>query len=319
MIQRSDSDNEASPRDLAARAAWLSLVGGLTQDQIAAELGISRQRVQRLVAKAAAEGLVRVRIEHPIAACLALERQLKIRFDLQSAWVAPSPGEGGDRLAGLAAFAAPVLERIFLSEVPRTVALGTGRTLRAVIEQMQPVDGSRHKLVSLIGNVAPDGSASFFEIIMRLAEKVGATHYQMAIPVAARTTSELELFRSLPHVHAVRRLASSADLAIVGIGELNEDAPLLKDGFITAQEVADVRAAGAVGELLGHVFNGDGAYLDHTVNHRMVGLRVPMRGMPVLCVAAGGTKCEPLRAALAGRLIHRLVTDEATAQALLAG
>ena len=39
--QTTEADNELSPRDLAARAAWLSFVGGLTQDQIAAELGIS--------------------------------------------------------------------------------------------------------------------------------------------------------------------------------------------------------------------------------------------------------------------------------------
>ncbi|MEO8532022.1 MAG: sugar-binding transcriptional regulator, partial [Deltaproteobacteria bacterium] len=33
--------------DDAARAGWLYYVGGLTQDQIAAEMGISRQRAQR--------------------------------------------------------------------------------------------------------------------------------------------------------------------------------------------------------------------------------------------------------------------------------
>ena len=317
MAKQTEADNELSPRDLAARAAWLSFVGGLTQDQIAAELGISRQRVQRLVARASAEGLVRVRIDHPIADCLTLERQLKARFGLQSAWVAPSLGEGSESLTGIASFAAPVLERIFLGEKPRTIALGTGRTLRMAIEHMQPVDGSRHKLVSLIGNVAPDGSSSFFEVIMRLAEKVGAPHYQMAIPVAARTASELELFRSLPHVHAARTLASSADLAIVGIGQMDDNAPLLVDGFITREDHAELKAAGAVGEMLGHIFNGDGVYLDHPVNHRMVGVRVPTRSMSVLCVAGGTSKLLPLKAALAGKLMHGLITDETTARKLL--
>ena len=108
MARRSSEDKEVSARDLAARAAWLSFVGGLTQDQIAQELGISRQRAQRLVARATSEGMVRVRIDHPIADCLELERALKQRFKLDSARVAPSVPQG-DALAAIAPFAAPEL------------------------------------------------------------------------------------------------------------------------------------------------------------------------------------------------------------------
>jgi len=52
----SRAEAEITTLDEAARAGWLSYVGGLTQDQIAAELGVSRQRVQRLVSRALAEG-----------------------------------------------------------------------------------------------------------------------------------------------------------------------------------------------------------------------------------------------------------------------
>lgn len=317
MAKQSEPENDLSPRDLAARAAWLSFVGGLTQDQIAAELGISRQRVQRLVARAAAEGLIRVRIDHPIAECLELERALKARFGLESAWVSPDVGRGADPLAGLAPFAAPVIERIFLGDKVRSIAVGTGRTLRMVVEHMQSIDGSRHKLVSLIGNVAPDGSASFYEVIMRLAEKTAAPHYQMSIPVVARSPEELELFRSLPHVRATRALAVAADLAIVGIGQMGLDAPLLVDGFITPAEQAELAAAGAVGEMLGNIFDREGVYLDHPINRRIVGVRVPTAGMSVLCIAGGPAKLLPLRAALAGKLLSGLITDETTAKSLL--
>lgn len=316
MARATETESELSPRDLAARAAWLSFVGGLTQDQIAGELGISRQRVQRLVARAASEGLVRVRIDHPIAECLELERRLKARFGLDSAWVSPDAG-GGDPLGGLAPFAAPVIERIFLGEKVRTIAVGTGRTLRMVVEHMQSVDGSHHKLVSLIGNVAPDGSASFYEVIMRLAEKTAAPHYQMSIPVVARSPEELELFRGLPHVRATRALAVAADLAIVGIGQMGLDAPLLVDGFISPAEQAELAAAGAVGEMLGNIFDRDGTYLDHPINRRIVGVRVPTAGMSVLCIAGGPAKLPPLRAALAGKLLSGLITDETTAKSLL--
>ncbi|AJE49025.1 sugar-binding transcriptional regulator [Celeribacter indicus] len=308
---------DVSPRDLAARAAWMSFVGGMTQDQIATELGISRQRVQRLVARASAEGMIRVRIDHPIAECLELERALKSRFALDAAWISPGLAAGADPLTGLAPFVAPVLERIFEAEQPKTFALGTGRTLKTVVDHLRVVDGAHHRLVSLIGNVAPDGSASFYEVIMRFAEKTRARHYPMSVPVAARDQTELDLYRSLPHVHASRELAKSADVAIVGIGQMGDDAPLYVDGFLSAEELVDLRAAGGVGEICGHIFDASGRYLDHPVNHRMVGVRVPEGDMPVFCIAAGPVKRPALRAALEGGLIRGLFTDEATARALI--
>lgn len=308
----------AARRDLAARAAWLYYVGGMTQDQVARELGISRQRTQRLVALAGTENLIRVRIDHPIAECLELERDLRARYGLDWVRVAPALSASDESLTALAPFAAPSVESVFADSAPRLVALGTGRTLRAVIEQMQTIEGGHHRVVSLIGNVSPDGSASFYEVIMRVADKTGAAHYPMSAPVMARDAEELETFRNLPHVKSTQALARSADLTIVGIGQMDESAPLLKDGFITAEQLDSLRAAGAVGEICSHIFDAEGRYLDHPVNDMMVGHRVPGGGARTLCIGGGREKQAPLRAALTGGLITDLITDEATARALLA-
>ncbi len=310
-------DSEASADDIAARAGWLYYVGGLRQDQIAQELGISRQRAQRMVARAMAEGLVRVRIDHPIADCLELERALRRKYGLERVRVAPGIGSGQDAPRAIAPFAAPELERVFRDPEPKLVALGTGRMLRAVIEEMQVLPASHHRVVSLIGNVSPDGSASFYEVIMRIADKTGAPHYPMSVPVMARDAEHFEIYRSLPHVKSSRALGAQADLTIVGIGQMAEDAPLYVDGFITAEELHAVQEAGAAGEICGHIFDSNGHYIDHPVNNFMVGSRVPVNDNPVICIAGGPSKIKALRAALKGRLIQGLITDEHTAAALL--
>ncbi|APX25345.1 MAG: DNA-binding transcriptional regulator [Rhodobacteraceae bacterium] len=310
-------DSEVLPQDIAARAAWLYYVGGLRQDQIAQELGISRQRAQRMVARAMAEGLVRVRIDHPIAECLDLERALRRKFGLSRARVAPRLGPGHDALRAIAPFAAPEVERIFREETPKLVGLGTGRTLRAVIEEMQTISAKQHKMVSLIGNVSPDGSASFYEVIMRAADKTGAPHYPMSVPVVARDAEEFAIYRALPHVQALRKLAAQADITIVGIGQMADDAPLFVDGFITEGELKSVQQAGAAGELCGYIFDSDGQYLDHPVNDFMVGCRVPVNDNPVMCIGGGVSKIKALRAALKGNLIDELITDELTAAELI--
>ena len=96
-----------------------------------------------------------------------------------------------------------------------------------------------------------------------------------------------------------------------------EDAPLYVDGFITADELHAVQEAGAAGEICGHIFDSNGHYIDHPVNNFMVGSRVPVNDNPVICIACGPSKIKALRAALKGRLIQGLITDEHTAAALL--
>ena len=50
----------SSRLDDAARAGWLYYIAGKTQDEIAAQMAISRQAAQRLVSLAVSERLIRV-------------------------------------------------------------------------------------------------------------------------------------------------------------------------------------------------------------------------------------------------------------------
>ena len=311
-------DSDPSPQDEAARAGWLSYVGGLTQDQIAAELGISRQRAQRLVSRAREEGLIHVRLHHRIGACLDLETALKDRFGLQRARVMPSLGQGADPVRAIAPAAAAELERFLNMETPLTIALGTGRALRGMVDAMEAMDAPRHRLVSLIGNIAPDGSASFFDVVMRLADKVQAPHYPMPVPVISPTPEENAAFHALGPIRKVVELAQTADVVFVGVGQMSDDAPLLKDGFVTRSELDEMQAAGATGEVAGWVFDSEGEYLDVGTNRRTGGVRVaPGLERPSVGIAAGASKVSAIRAALKSRIINGLVTDEPTAAALL--
>ena len=311
-------DSDPSPQDEAARAGWLSYVGGLTQDQIAAELGISRQRAQRLVSRARDEGLIHVRLHHRIGACLDLETALKARFGLQRARVTPSLGQNADPVRAIAPAAAAELERFLNMEAPLTIALGTGRALRGMVDAMEAMDAPRHRLVSLIGNIAPDGSASFFDVVMRLADKVQAPHYPMPVPVISPTPEENAAFHALGPIRKVVELAQTADVVFVGVGQMSDDAPLLKDGFVTRRELDEMQAAGATGEVAGWVFDSEGNYLDVGTNRRTGGVRVsPGLDRPSIGIAAGASKVPAIRAALKSRIINGLVTDEPTAAALL--
>ncbi len=101
---------------------------------------MSRQRAQRLVARAVSDGLIRVRIEHPIKDCMELEQELRRAFGLTLCRVAPSLSEGIDPVRAIAPVAAAEVENIFANKSPKVVALGTGRTLCTVVNDLRPMD-----------------------------------------------------------------------------------------------------------------------------------------------------------------------------------
>ncbi|MGB8813484.1 MAG: sugar-binding transcriptional regulator [Paracoccaceae bacterium] len=312
-------DIDATPLDDAARAGWLYYVGGLTQDQIARELGVSRQRAQRLVSRAMAERLIHVRLEHRVSGCLDLEAAMTRRFGLRLCRVAPSLGVGIDPLPSIAPTAAAEMERVLRSAEPLVIALGTGRTLRATVEELTSMECEQHRIVSLNGNISPDGSASYYDVIMRIADKVRAPHYPMPMPVIAQSTEERDLFHSMKSIQSVLRLAQAADVTFVGVGQMSDDAPLLKDGFVTAAELASLQAQGAAGEVAGWVYDSDGRYLEADPNNRVAGARVTAEeGRLTIAIAGGDSKLRALVAGLKGRIFNGLITDEITARKLLA-
>lgn len=317
MTLRVDPNN--SRLDDAARAGWLYYVGGNTQDQVAAKLGVSRQTAQRLVSLAMSEGLVKVRIEHPIALCLELADHLKARFHLDLVEVVPSdPGSSSSTL-GIADACAAEIERRLRSSDALVLGMGTGRTLKAAVERLPAMECPQHKIVSLTGNVAPDGSAAFYNVLFSIADTVKARSFPMPLPVLASSPAERETLHSQPMIRATLELAALADVTFVGIGDLGVDAPLFVDGFISKDDLEALQGAGAVGEIVGWAFDGGGKLIEGLTNHRVASAPIPSRDTSlVIGVAMGERKRPAILAAVEGRLINGLVTDEATAQALLA-
>src|SRR6266700_6481229 len=160
-------DGEKSRLDEAARAGWLYFIAGHTQDEIAKMLQISRASAQRLVSLCLAERLITFRLEHPIAACMELAARLKDFFHLAYCEVVPTDLAAPLAAAGIAERAANMLESTLRVEKPAIVALGTGRAVRAAVERVSPIDSPNHQIVSLVGNISADGSASFFDTVGR--------------------------------------------------------------------------------------------------------------------------------------------------------
>jgi DNA-binding transcriptional regulator LsrR (DeoR family) len=308
---------QAERLEQAARAAWLYYIGGRTQDEIAAALNISRQAAQRLVSLALAEKLIKFRVDHPIAACMALGEQLTARYRLRACEVVPDGGPQG-ALAAVAVAGARLLERWFAQKAPLVLGVSTGRTLRAIAAELSPLAAPQHKVFSLCGIIARDGRAIAAEPVMQLAERTGAQCYPMPLPVVVATEEERRLLQSQRAYQTLRELLAESRWMMVGVGHVGWQAPIHASGCITDAELTELIEAGAVGEIAGRAFDATGRTVPAAINERVTGLAVTSAQAGVrVGVAAGPEKVAALRGALEGGLINAVITDEPTAASIL--
>lgn len=304
--------------DDAARAGWLYYVAGRTQDEIATAMGISRQSAQRLVSLAVAERLIKVRLDHPIASCLELAVALREKFDLRHVEVVPSDPSASSTTVGIAEAGAAEIERWLKRSDPIVLAVGTGRTLKAAVDQLPVMECPQHRIVSLTGNIGPDGSAAYYNVIFSMADAIKARHYPMPLPVLVSSAEERELLHAQALVRSTLDISAQADVTFVGIGEMGIDAPLCVDGFLEKDEMTALMKRGAAGEICGWVFDGNGKLMSDDVNDRVASAPIPPRQTStVIGIAKGKRKFEAIKAAVTGHQINGLITDEAVAEYLL--
>jgi DNA-binding transcriptional regulator LsrR (DeoR family) len=312
------SNTEIRKLDDAARAGWMYYVARKSQEEIAKKLNVSRQTAQRMVALSVSEGLIKVRLEHPIAKCMDLKVKLKERFGLQFCRVVPSDDAEPSSTVGLAQAGASVMELHLRSKEPKILAMGTGRVLRSCVDELALLNCEQHQVVALLGNMASDGSASSYDVVMRMAEHINAKHYPMPLPVLPCSKEEKDQLHAQSYIANNLKLAAKADVTFVGVGNLGLNSPLHLDGFVAKQELDELQNQGAVGELIGWVFDKNGNLLDCAVNKRVASAPLKVNSEnSVYAIAAGEEKAYAILGALRSKLINGLITNEYTAERLL--
>jgi lsr operon transcriptional repressor len=112
-------------------------------------------------------------------------------------------------------------------------------------------------------------------------------------------------------VEAALAAAAASDLALVGIGPMDEDATLIRAGALGPDEVQHLIRLGAVGSMNARFYDAAGKPVTW-LDDRTVGISwEQLRAIPLVVAVAGGAhKAEAIRAAEDG-CVTALVTDEA--------
>ncbi|MGA4507131.1 sugar-binding transcriptional regulator [Propionibacteriaceae bacterium G1746] len=293
---------------------------GLTHQQIAAELGLSRVKVTRLLAQARATGVVEISINGPDEPFADLIARLQQRFGLDRVWVAPSlPDQDQAQLAidrgGAAAIEAVVEHR-------ELVGIGLSSTLGRAIQLVAQRDQAPEVAVSCLPMSGGWGGwqkgINPGELAQRLARRLNGRSFGFPAPLLAPSAEFARVLSSLPEVIDALDMASRADALLFGVGGLDWSTSQLRDS-VSEDERAQLLERGAVGDIAARFFDADGQPVDSDVDRRVIGLSLAgMRQVPQrLLLAHGQGKVEALYTALSAGMATGLVTDSATARALL--
>jgi DNA-binding transcriptional regulator LsrR (DeoR family) len=304
--------------DLAIRAAWHYYVEDLTQAEVADALRVSRARVVRLLASARASGVVEIGVAGAGGREVALERALVARFGLAEAVVVAAgdprrtPALVGDAAAAwLGGVVAPGM----------TVGMGWGETLDHAARSLHAGPQPGVTVISLLGGTTHARAINPTQVARHAADALGAACLLLTAPLVVADEAVREALWREPGLADLRARARRCDVALVSVGEVSPQATLFRDGLLPAAAVAELEAAGAVGDVLCHFIDAAGREVAHAVNRRVMAVDLAdLAVVPRLALVSGGMrKVAALRAALAALPVAVLVTDEAAAGGLLAG
>lgn len=304
--------------DLAIRAAWLSFAGGLTQEQIAKRLGLSRVKVARLIARAHKQGHIKVFVEGPIGDCLKLEDRLVQHFGLTACTVVPNLSDDLLPLAALGPVGALILKQIIERPEVQMIGMGHGRTLAAAVQMLPQVSRPDMTFVSLLGSLTRSAATHPFDVITRLADRTGGAGYFMPAPFRCDSQEDRAVFLKQRSLREVFALTGQAQVLVVGVGAVTRDDHMVEAGILSCEELREVLDASACGEILGLFIDATGRPVDSKVNGRSIAVGLEaLRDKETIVIAGGHGKARAVRAALHTGVIRHLVTDEATAARIL--
>jgi DNA-binding transcriptional regulator LsrR (DeoR family) len=301
------------------QVARLYYDSGLTQQEIARKLGTTRQNIARLLTAAREAGIVRISIYDPTPDDPYLSDQLRQTFNLNEVVLASSEGLDSNLLRSqLGLAAAQYLTSVLAPD--SLVGIGWGRTLYEVVNSFS---GERQVPVHVIPMIGGIGDLSPFfqvnELARRMAEAFGGTFRYIYAPAFTQDPVLLESMTRTREVEQMTELWKHLDIAVTGIGhvEFQKISSMFFAEHISPDVLAELESHGAVGDICGRFFKISGEVV--TAGAGVIGIAIEqLRTIPeVVAVAGGLEKVRAILGVLRGGYIKTLVTDTATAQAVL--
>ncbi|MFZ5809583.1 MAG: sugar-binding transcriptional regulator [Chloroflexota bacterium] len=316
-MKRQTFQNRAN---LLADVAEMYYCKGKTQAEISKSIGVTRSMVSRMLTEARESGIVEIYIRRPLQHDTGLESMLKEKYELKEIFVVVSGFVDREKLIRLLGNAGAQMLTQFLA--PHIVlGLTWGTTISATVDAINVKEYTPIKVVELVGAMGArlmeyDGH----DIVTRIARKLGGEAYYLNAPFLCQTADIAKALINTQGVRETIALGKKVDIALLGIGTTRpEYSSFYQAGYVSRDEITELRRAGAIGDVCGLHFDIEGQPACESFCERLVTIRrgdllkIPVR----LAVAGGEWKADAILGALRSKLVNALVVDNITAKKVL--
>ena len=306
-------------QDLIREVAKLYYYEDLTQDQIGEIIGLSRQKVWRMLKKAKEEGIVQIKIIESSDKVLEIENQLKEKYGLKEVRIAVSFQENDKiLLKRVAQVAASYLKNRL--EPYSVLGVAYGKTIFEIIHYLTPKKIPGLRVIQIMGGYGKlKGDVMAVELARRIAEIFDGQVVYLMAPAFAKDQTTRDAILSNEGISKVLDMSKKVDIALVGIGGVLETSTLLDTGDLYDYEIEELRKKKVAGNICGNFYDENGAIIETLADKRRISISLQdLQKIPlVIGVAGGKNKLLPILGALNGKFVQALITDDLTASQLI--
>ena len=312
------NDNMMDRDTLMLQVADLYYQQNLNQKEIAKLFNISRPTVSRLLEEARQKKLVEIIIHRPLPVCAELAQAVKEMLGLKYCIVVEN---ATDYKATLERCAQATMDFFYtILDNNMTVAIAWGYPVRCFIEKLESRSYYNVHIAQMVGCLSTgDPTTDGIEYAAKFAEKVNGSFTNIYAPVFVKNKIVKDYFEKEPPILNAINRASKADIAIMGVGLVDDkNSSLTKTGNITEEEWAYYRQKGGVAHLLARIFDSEGKEIQHPDKYTIAAPLAMLKNVNwSIGIAVSPEKDEAIRAAVKAGYINTLVMDRSLGEKLL--
>jgi deoxyribonucleoside regulator len=298
------------------KIAYLYYIKGHSQEEISELLQKSKMTVSRMTRKAIEEGIVKISVQLPYQVNEELQEKLLRTFGLKDVVVAKNiiGEELSLFLGGVGAYGL-----LFHLKNGDVLGVGESYTVNLLAKSLIPHSYKNLRVVQLLGalegHIRPDNS---FLTTKEIAQKLDGQGYSFSAPAKVNDKQiKKMLLSNSPTFERIKQLWEECNIAVIGIGTVNRE---VQEHFLNQEELQELEARGAVGDILGFFYNIDGEIVNADMEDYLMGISRErlFKIEKLIAIAGGPEKATAIIGALRTGAVDILITDEETAEKVYA-
>ncbi|MDD2503530.1 MAG: sugar-binding transcriptional regulator [Clostridia bacterium] len=294
---------------------------GMSQKEIATQLGVSRGYVSQIMEQARKMGVVEIKINNLLEDETELERHIMELFGLEKASIVSKQHMKDEQhlTSEIVREACNYIESIIKSDM--TIAYTWGSTVYEISTKMRKrIDITNVTSIQLCGGTTNlEKKIYVAEISSNIASAYNGTPLFIPLPVLVQSADIKKAIYSDSNMSSILNMSKDADIALFTVGSFGEENILYRGGYIDNESLQRLIQKDAVGDLCAHFINQYGEVCDQELDERTISIDLDSLAKikKKVCVATGPNKVKALLGVLRKKYVDVLITDEETAQSIL--